>query len=73
MGKTYKNGWHEIAGYNVYIENGVIVRGTSGNGYDLHTVYPYIPGKYGGWDNASRELSPAAFRARIKRGTAIMK
>lgn len=73
MKKEYKDGWHKVAGYDVYIENGLIVRGTIGTGYDYRTAYPYIAAKDGGWDNASRELTPEAFRARVRRGTATMR
>ena len=67
------NGWHIIKGYNVYVEDGYIVRGV--RRYDLSycTVYPYIPSKYGGWDNASKELTVSAFRSRLARGTVIMR
>lgn len=70
--KNIKDGWHIVADYEVYIENGLILRGVSGGYYDQRTTYPYISSKYGGWDNASGELTPNAFRKRVKRGTAIM-
>ena len=73
MKKEYKDGWHKVAGYDVYIENGLIVRVTIGTGYDYRTAYPYIAAKDGGWDNASRTLTLAAFRARVRRGTATMR
>ena len=73
MKKTYTDGWHKVAGYDVYVENGLIVRGTIGAGFDYRTSYPYVAAKDGGWDNASRQLTPEAFRARVRRGTATMR
>ena len=69
--KQYTNGWHKIAGYNVYIEDNRIVRGVTSD-WQL-PLCPYTASKYGGWDNASRDLTPDAFRARVRRGTAIMR
>lgn len=62
-----KDGWHTIAGCSVYIENGRIIRGMKNN--DTLTAYVYR------WDRGASawirtdSISPAAFRAGIKRGT----
>jgi hypothetical protein len=66
--KTYKDGFHRIAGYMVIIEGGYIGRVCVDEGKGVWCV-PYIPGKYGGWDNAYLQLTPDAFRARLKRDT----
>ena len=65
-----KDGWHVIAGYRVYIEEGKDVRGTA-NG---EPVYPYRRLEYQGeksW-TLDTSMSPSAFRACINRGTAMM-
>ena len=36
-----KDGWHNILGYNVYIENNKVLRGTLGEGSTYRTAYPY--------------------------------
>ena len=49
-----KDGWHTIKGYEVYVEDERILRGTvkDGNGNSV-TAYPYRHNQEGGWDNAS--------------------
>ena len=46
---SWLNGWHTDGNLDYYIENGRILRGV----YDGKTVYPYLPCKEGGYDNAS--------------------
>lgn len=70
MKKVYEDGWYKVSGYEVYVEDGVIVRGVSADGQ--RTTYPYIKCKTGGWDNASRCLTVSAFRSRVARETARM-
>ena len=72
MKKTERTGWYTVAGYEVYIENGIVKRGIGAdpNGSRI-TVYPYIRSKYGYWDKDT-SLTEAAFRARVARGTLIM-
>ncbi|WP_019775962.1 hypothetical protein [Streptococcus sobrinus] len=68
--------WHKLKGYEVMVEDGKVVRGTTGEGVSYRAVYPYIPvdPKYGnGWVNVSGELSLSALKKRLVRGTAIMK
>ena len=69
-----KNGWCVVCGVQVFVENGKVVRGIMGKGmFDVVTCYPYvIDRKYGGWDNASGDLTVDALRARMKRGTAVL-
>ena len=68
--KKVKDGWHTITGYDVFVEDGRVVRGTAGSGYNLHTVYPY---RYNRglrcWVNVSRQISVDALRAGIRRET----
>ena len=68
--KKIKDGWHCIAGYNVYVEDGVILRGlTADNQRPIYT-YRYI--RKVGWTIESG-LTPDAFRAGVKRGTIMMR
>lgn len=66
--KQYKDGFHKIAGYEVIIENGYVGRVCINEDKGLWGV-PFIPCKYGGWDNAYLCLTPDAFRARVRRDT----
>lgn len=65
-----RDGWHTIAGKSVYIENGKIRRGMTNN--DTQSAWVYR------WNKAEKSwvaegpISPAAFRAGIKRGTLIL-
>lgn len=69
MKKTVKDGWHKIAGYDVYVENGYIKRGTKDNGQ--LPAWPYRSGKDGGWD-LDRYMTPDNFRRKVKNGSATM-
>lgn len=69
--KQYKDGWHKIAGYEVYMEDGYIVRGMTGNGAKQRTTYVYRASRNEGWDLEER-IKPDAFRAGVKRGTVKM-
>lgn len=69
--KKVKDGWHIIAGKKVYTEDGFIVRGITGVGLQVKTVYPYRAGKNGGWD-LWEYMTPDAFRRKLKAGTAKM-
>ena len=62
-----KDGWRAICGWDVYIEDGFVVRGVS-SGPDVVPVYPYRKDRHGGWNSCSG-LTVAAFRAGVKRGT----
>lgn len=66
--KKYKDGFHVIAGYTVRMEGGYIGRVCVNEEKGIWAV-PYIPSKHGGWDNAYLQLTPDAFRARIRRNT----
>ena len=65
-----KDGWHTIAGYEVYVENGRILRGLNGSGDK--TLYPYRWNKQ--YDSRVNDsgLTVDAFRAGIRRGTIEM-
>lgn len=69
MTKTIKDGWHVIAGYRVYVENGCVQHGLTSDGQ--RTTWPYRKSKYGGWDN-DKGLTVDAFRAGVARGTVMM-
>ena len=62
------DGFRHVAGYLVQVEGGYITRVCTDEEQGKWGV-PYIPSKYGGLDNAYGELTPEAFRARIRRGT----
>ena len=65
--KKIRDGWHKIAGYTVWVENGFITRGK----HDNRPVYVYRACRTGGWDNEER-ITPDAFRAGVNRGTIKM-
>lgn len=72
--KKINDGWHKIAGYDVYVEGGRVLRGTKTdyNGYEV-SAYPYRRNaRYGGWDNCSG-LTVSAFSAGVRRGTIDLK
>ena len=62
-----KDGWHKIAGCDVFVESNKVLRGTIGSGTSYRTGYPYkyIPGS--GMVNVSG-VSVDAFRYGVKRG-----
>lgn len=64
-----KDGWHSICGYDVYVEDGFILRGVKDNGQ--LPSYVYRACRYGGWGKEER-ISIEAFRAGVRRGTIIM-
>lgn len=64
-----RDGWHTIAGYEVYVEDGFIVRGIS----DDHQkpLYVYRSVRSGGYDR-EYNITPDAFRAGVRHGTIIL-
>lgn len=63
-----KDGWHVVCGYEVYVEDGKIVRGMKNHGSSKVAAYVYRRCKTGGW-NISYQVTPSAFRSGYKRGT----
>lgn len=67
-----KDGWHIILGYDVYIENNKVLRGTLGEGSTYRTTYPYK------WDKTHRcwikntGVSINSFRNGVKRESIVM-
>lgn len=67
-----KDGWHTILGYDVYVENNRILRGTLGEGSTYRTAYPYK------WDKTHRcwiknaGVSVNSFRNGVKRGSMVI-
>ena len=57
MKKIVKDGWHEVYGYPVYVEDG--------------KVNPYRACKYGGWD-IDINMTLDALRAGLSRGIMII-
>ena len=64
-----KDGWHVLQGYDVFVENGYIVRGMKDN--CQLPAYVYRSSKFGGYKREWR-ITPAAFVAGVKRGTIIL-
>lgn len=58
-----KNGWTTISGYDVFVEDGKVMRGYGCNVYRAC--------KDGGWD-LDNGITVAAFRAGVARGTIRM-
>lgn len=69
MKKTVKDGWHKIAGYDVYVKSGNVKRGVTADGQ--RATYPYRASKCGGWDN-DPYMSVDNFRRKVNNGTAAM-
>ena len=68
MKRKINDGWHIVSGYEVYVEDGKVLRGLSSD--KQRTVYPFRAVR-DGWDNDSG-LTVAAFRAGVRRGTITM-
>ena len=62
-----KDGWNVIAGHDVFVEGGYIVRAMKNGGQQSASVYRYNR-RFGTWDKKDK-ITPAAFRAGVKRGT----
>lgn len=65
-----KDGWHEIAGYIVFVENDKILRGLTADEQRTTWCYRYNR-RDGGWD-AEDNITVGAFRAGVRRGTIKM-
>lgn len=52
MKKIITDGWHEYGIYDLYIEGGRVLRGTT-KGWNAKTVYPYKRNPRGGWDKGT--------------------
>lgn len=68
-----KDGWHKVSGWDVYVEDGYILRGidTDSNGSQV-PVYVYRASHHGGYSREER-ITPAALRAGLNRGTIILR
>lgn len=63
------DGWHNLAGYRVYIRNGQIVRGMLDSGRDQRPAYLYrYNPRLGIWSSCV-SMSVNAFRSGVRRGT----
>lgn len=72
--QALRDGWHMVAGWEVYVEDGRILRGVMElcDGSRV-TCYPMRHDRrrdVWGWDR--KPLTPAAFRAGLARGTIRM-
>jgi len=68
-----KDGWHVVRGLEVYIENGLVIRGikTDSNGGRV-TAYLYRKARGGGW-NKDEGMTVAALKAGLIRGSIALK
>lgn len=67
-----KDGWHKICGYDVYVENDRVLRGTKANG--TLSAYVYRACRTCGpalWE-AEDSITVNAFRTGVRRGTIRM-
>ena len=73
MKREVRDGWHAIQGYDVYVEDGIIKRGTLGEGTtNYRPAYPYRHSKqYDCWI-IENNLTISAFAAGVRRGTIAM-
>ena len=72
MKRKISEGWHKLCGYDVYVEDGYVVRGVTDDWKQgLRTTWVYRASKYGGYDSAGK-VTVDAFRAGVRRGTIIM-
>lgn len=62
-----KDGWHVIAGHDVFVEDGYIVRAMKNGKQQSASVYRHHS-RPGTWYKEDR-ITPAAFRAGVNRGT----
>lgn len=71
MRKT-KDGWHKIAGFNIFIENNRVLKGVRRDidGGEI-TAYPHRVNKNGDWNNDAG-LTVEAFKAGVRRGTVTL-
>lgn len=65
--KNIRDGWHKVYGYDVYVLEGKVIRGTKRAG--TLPAYPYRHINGGKAWISDREMSLAAFAAGVKRGT----
>lgn len=73
MAREVKDGWHTICGYSVWVEDGKVRRGVSGEGCNMHPIYPYRwAGKPHNCFVSDPNMSADAFRNAVRRGTAQM-
>ena len=66
-----KDGWHKVYGEDVYIEDGKVLRGTTGHGFTYRTTYPYR--WTGDGYTVDTGITVDALRAGMRRGTIAMK
>jgi hypothetical protein len=69
--KLYSSGWHTIAGYTCWVEDGTVRRAILGEGNDQTTGYPYRRTGDGSWTSATP--TPDTLRAGLARGTYAIK
>lgn len=71
MAKKIKDGWHTICGYEVYVEDGYILRGVSSTDWRQVPTHVYRACKPSGWSSTG-PITVDAFRSGVRRGTISM-
>lgn len=72
MKRKISDGWHKLCGYDVYVEDGCVVRGVSDDWKQgLRTTWVYRTSRHGDFVFAGK-VTVDAFRAGVRRGTIIM-
>lgn len=69
--KNLKNGWRIIKGYKIFLQDSKITKAIkkSDSGIGEVSASVYIPSKFGDWSNANGDLTLAAFKARLAKGS----
>lgn len=64
--RKFRDGWHKIAGYNIYVENNRVMRGLKGPEWNPVPSFPYRWSKnLHCW--CAENMTVDAFRAGVKR------
>ncbi len=73
MSKVYKDGWHQVCGFRVYVVGNCIMRGVSSQDWQQRATYPYVWRDWANcWVNV-HGIHVEAFRSAYQRGRAMMK
>lgn len=67
--RKVKDGWHKVLGYDVYVENGKVMRCLVSHSSGYRTAYPYRDEPYYNCMGICIGISLDALRAGLKRGT----
>lgn len=68
MSRNVKDGWHKVYGLDVYVEDGVAKRATTGDGVNYRPAGIYEKDGLSGWLNVGGVYTLDELRRRIKGG-----